>query len=111
MDAIRQDIVEVQLGRELEASLSYRRGANLEVNVYRPAQIPARVHSGELNLATRIGDLITTHELLADRVEIGILHIRVDSQRIAVPDVHLGAWQRLTISGVETRDQQRQSQR
>ena len=59
MDAIRQHIVEVQLRRELESSLSHRCGANLEVNMYRPARIPAGVHSDEPSFAARVGDLIT----------------------------------------------------
>ena len=106
MDAIRQFIVEVQLRRKLEAPLGHRRGANLEVNMYRSARIPARVHSDKPSLTARVGDLIATQKLLADGVEIRILHIRIDAQRIAMPDVHLGARQRLTVSGVEARDQQ-----
>ena len=33
--------------------------------------------------------------------EAGILHIRVDARRIAVPEVYLGAGQWLTISGAK----------
>ena len=90
MDAVRQHVVEVQLGCELEAPLSHRRGANLKVNVYRPARIPARVHSDEPSFAARVGDLIASQKLLADGVEIRVLHIRVDALCIAMPNVHLG---------------------
>jgi hypothetical protein len=75
MDTIRQPIVEVQLGGQLEAPPSHGRGANLKVNVYGPAWIPARVHSDKPSLAARVGVLIATQKFLADGGEIRILHI------------------------------------
>lgn len=60
MNTICQSIVEVQLRRELEAPLGHRRGANLEMNVYGPACIPAWVYSDEPSLAARVGYLIAT---------------------------------------------------
>src|SRR5207253_3091334 len=60
MDAIGQPIVKVQLRRKLGAPLGHGRGVNLEVNMYGPAWVPARVHSDELRLTARVGDLIAT---------------------------------------------------
>ena len=60
MDAIRQPIVEVELRSELEAPPGHERGANLEVNMHRPARIPARVQGDEPGLPARIGDLVAT---------------------------------------------------
>ena len=60
MNTIRQLIVEVQLGREFETSLGDRCGANLEMNVYGSARIPARVHRDKSNLTVRVGYLMAT---------------------------------------------------
>ena len=51
MDAIRQSVVEVHLRRELKASPGRGRGANLEVDMHRPAFIPAGVYGDEPGLA------------------------------------------------------------
>ena len=110
IDAVRQPVVEIHLRREFEGPSGLRRGANLNVNVHCPALIPAGVDGEKLDLAARVGDLIATEELLADGVETRIPNVRIDAQRIAMSDVHLSAWQRLTVSGAETRDRERQSQ-
>ena len=60
MGAIRQLIIEVQLGRKFEAPLGDRCGANLEMNVYRPAGIPSRIHGDKPSLTVRIGHLVAT---------------------------------------------------
>ena len=102
MDAIRQFVVEVHLRRELQVPLGSVRGANLHVNVHGPARIPTGIDGEELGFATRVGDLVAAQKLLADGVETKIPHIRIDAQRIAVPDIHLGAGQWLTISGAKS---------
>ena len=40
-----------------------------------------------------VGDLIAAQKFLPDGVEAGISHIRIHTQRVAVPDVHLGTGQ------------------
>src|SRR5262249_60338398 len=79
--------VEVELRGELEPCARVRAGAELEVDVHRPTRIPARVDGDEAGHPVRIGHLVAAQELLADGVEAGVGHVRVDAERVAVPDV------------------------
>ena len=110
VDAVGQSVIKIHLRCELKASPGHGRRANLEMDVHRPAFIPAGVYGDKPGFATRVGDLVATEKLPTDGIEIRIPHVRIDAQRIAVPDIDLSPRERLTVSGAESRDQHRQSQ-
>ena len=74
------------------------------MNVYSPAPVPAGVNGEKLRLAGRVGDLVAAQKLLTDRVEVWVLHVRIDAQSIAVPNVYLSTNERLTVSGIDARE-------
>ena len=84
VDTIGQSIIEIHLRCELKSPMAHGLGANLEVNVHRPAFIPAGVHGQEAGLATRVCDLVATEEFLADSIELG-------SARPSTPRAHRSA--------------------
>jgi hypothetical protein len=53
-------------------------------------RIPARIDRHEPGFAPGVSHLIASQELLADRVESRISDIRIQSSRIAMPDIHVG---------------------
>src|SRR4029450_5768823 len=92
-DAVRERIVEVELRRELA-----RAAPHLEVNVHRPARIPARIEGDEANAAVRVAHLIATEESLRPP------RAAVDTVRVAVPDIDDRARKRRASGSADAAD-------
>ena len=67
------------------------------MDVHRPAFVPPGINGTKPRFALRIRHLITAQKLAADGVERRILDIRIDTQRVAVPDIDLSAGKRLAL--------------
>ncbi len=87
MNAVRQFVGKVQLGRKLEVSPSDRSRTNLEVNMHGSDRIPTWVNREKPCFALGISHLVPAQKLLATCVETWIFHIRIDTRGIALPDV------------------------
>jgi len=110
MDAIRQSVVEIHLRRELKGSWGRWGGPYLEMDMHRPAFIPTGVYGDESDLAALVGDLVAAEKLPADCIEPRITHVGVEAHRIAVPNIDLSPREGLTASGIDARDDKRESQ-
>src|SRR5262249_30461564 len=66
--------------------------------------VPGRVDRDEAGPPIPVGHLVAAQELLAGRVEARVGHVRVDAQRVAVPDVDQDALERHARAAVDARD-------
>src|SRR5690348_15510344 len=72
----------------------FRIGTYLEMNMNSSARIPARINGDKTHAAVLVRYLIAAQEFLSHRIEIPVLDIRIDSLRIAMPDIDYGIGKR-----------------
>jgi hypothetical protein len=95
VDGVRDLVGKVELG-----SGHLRADAKLQVHVRGAALVPARIDRPEPDAAGGISDLrapqkrLVVHRLDVARGDGGALVAGVDAERIALPDVHGGFWDR-----------------
>src|SRR5207244_276468 len=77
---------------------------DLKVYVDGAALIPAWIDRNELNGPIRVGHLIAAQEFLAFGIETRVRRIRIDAQRVTMPDIHGGAGQRNAAAAVDLRN-------
>lgn len=111
VDLLGEGIVEVKLRRKLITPLGRRIGANLEVNVDRSAGVPTGIDCNELDGSICVRHLIAAQELFPDGTETWVRYVRIDAQRVTVPNVHGCASQGRTGATINLRDMKDQTQR
>lgn len=90
MDVVCQFIRKVQLRRKLKLSSGDGCGTDLKMNVYCSYRVPAGIDGQESRCSLRIGQLISSQELLSNGAESRISYIGIDTHGIAMPDIDLG---------------------
>src|SRR5882724_7980881 len=110
-DLVAERIVEEELRGEIVHPTTARRRPDLEVDVHGPAPVGAGIDRGEAREAVAVRGLVAAQELLAERGPARVLHVGVDADRVAVPQIHHGTGQRRAGTRREARDAQRQPQR
>ena len=87
---ISNRIIEVELRRKFTTTRITGIGTYLEMNMNSSARIPSWINGDKTHAAIPVRYLTTAQELLSYCIEIPVLDIRIDSLRIAMPDVDYG---------------------
>src|SRR2546428_2482089 len=94
VNPVREGVVKIDLRRELIAPSGLWTRADLEVDMNSSNRIPTGIDRQKPDRPGGVRDLIAAQELLAPRVEEPVPHVRIDAERVAVPDIHHGARER-----------------
>ena len=92
MDLVCQRVVEEKLRSELIIISAGTLGTDRKVDVYRSTRIPARIDRLELDPATGVRKLVAAQKFLPAGVKALIGNAGILTVRVAVPDVHLRAF-------------------
>src|SRR3989454_12695922 len=104
VNPVREGVVKIDLRRELITPSGLWTRADLEVDMNSSNRIPTWVDCQKPHRPGGVRDLIAAQEFLAPCVEEPVPHVRIDAERIAVPDIHYGAMERRTALAADFMD-------
>ena len=86
-DLVGNGFVEVKLRCEFLIARRWRSAADFKMDMHRPACVPTGIDGEKLRDAFGVGLLIAAQELFAACVKARVAHVRIDAERVAMPNI------------------------
>src|SRR2546426_6884303 len=94
VNPVREGVVKIDLRCELIPPSGLWTRADLEVDMDSSNRIPTGIDCQKPDGPCGVRDLIAAQELLSPRVKEPVPNVRIDADRVAVPEIHHGALER-----------------
>ena len=109
VNLIRSGLIKVKLRNEFLGAPGRGIISNFEVDVNSPTGIPTRIDREEFGDPVRVRRLITAQKLFASGIEprIHVAHIRINAERVALPNIDDSAAKRATGGASDARNMER----